>query len=244
MAKKITLKQLVCINCNKPMTHPRAKELFEPINKLYKKFEDAIMAKLKVDKKLNDPQIKNKNGQFYNDPIGFGNKIYSFYICHECGDPFYGGLNECIVGLNEDDFDPKERLCVGCDKPDKVCKKHGKMFIKRKCRFCCSPGTFLCGGTTSYCEECHKFGANSFYQFWTKGGKFKDFKKTDHLLPLKNGKPHPWKCGDQDDPCPLGKNFKHPPHGEEFVIGCALCHTEYVNRVTAQWFKVVDLKSI
>ena len=35
------------------------------------------------------------------------------------------------------------------------CKTHKHMAMQRKCRFCCSPASHTCWGTTSFCEPCH-----------------------------------------------------------------------------------------
>lgn len=94
---------------------------------------------------------------------------------------------------------------VGLEGAD--CPTHGRDFIEFKCKFCCSISAWFCWGTTHFCDDCH-----------TKQNK------GDYL----NRKPKSElpKCPGRGR-CPL--KIEHPPNGEEFAMGCAVCRNLSLN---------------
>jgi E3 ubiquitin-protein ligase MYCBP2 len=105
------------------------------------------------------------------------------------------------------------------------CLRHGRQYLEFKCRYCCSIAVWFCFGTTHFCETCHN-----------NNGVLTPL-KPDELVPCpclstpsssltssasssekKKGMPEALSAGSA---CPLG--VAHPPHGEEFALGCALC---------------------
>ena len=213
--EKITLQQLSCLLCKNEMKHERAKEIFKPINELSKKIKKIALDQLEIDKRTNDDEVENKDGEFYNKPDEYAMKLYSIYICYDCNKPYFGGENECNVDDQEEEnkIDPSERLCLKCAKPQTfatTCDKHGAEYIQWKCQFCCSMATYYCWGTTHFCESCHR-------KAWTLRRK----EKKDLIqCPCKSSSKtnFPEKV---EGPCPLEQ--KHPPHGEEYCLGCAMC---------------------
>eukprot|EP01083_Nonionella_stella_P181847 652682_1 len=149
--RRITLKQLSCLMCKRQMIHKSAAQLFAPIDELYEKVKRLVLNRLELDDKMNDDEAME-------DPLAYAIKLYSCFICFECKNPYYGGLNDCGGGFLEDKIDPKERLCSACGVPQNYetqCNEHGDEYIQWKCRFCCGLATFFCFGTTHFCESCH-----------------------------------------------------------------------------------------
>jgi len=207
-----------CPLCRKTMRHKALEELNKPFDLLYEKVAKKSMMRLKYEKLQNHPDIINENGPFYKDPTGFAMKKYAYYSCYKCGDPYYGGEAACLAAGGDSNFDPSELMCPSCS-PLLVedCPKHGKDYIEFKCRYCCSIAVWFCFGTTHFCEACHN-----------NNGKLTKTKKENLVqCPCKPKNRHglPEKLPDDKDgnpaKCPLVIN--HPPHGEEFCLGCGLC---------------------
>jgi len=214
---RITFKFRNCPLCRKTMRHDALKEVNEPIDELYEKVETKSLMRLKYEKLENHPDIINENGPFHKDPAGFAMKKYAYYQCYKCGDPYYGGEAQCLAAGNDSNFDASELMCPSCS-PLLVedCPKHGKDYIEFKCRYCCQIAVWFCFGTTHFCEACHN---NNGQLTKCKKEKLvqcpckpKSRTGLPEKLPDIDGKPQK---------CPLGIN--HPPHGEEFCLGCGLC---------------------
>ena len=85
-----------------------------------------------------------------------------------------------------------------------VCQHHGAEFVEYKCRYCCSLAVFFCFGTTHFCSRCHD-----------DAGRLRN---TTRLAKCPAG---PTSISLDSGQCPL--KIDHPPTGEEFVLGCAIC---------------------
>ena len=173
----------------------------------------------------------------------------NYYQCSRCKSPYFGGKRDCFFDFNQinnqnnnnnnnninnnennfiNPFNNNENnnlnnnlnnnnnnneggkeiyICNGCT----GCKihKNDQDAIKYKCRFCCNAATWYCFGHTHFCEDCH----NRPWEI--VGGENNQFIKIE--LPKCEG---PQKC-------PIGGN--HPPNGQEFALGCALCDAENSN---------------
>jgi len=129
-----------------------------------------------------------------------GLRILSFYECHKCNSIYFGGLRVC--GESHCNAKPDEFICGSCRNN---CKIHGEEHMIYKCRFCCATASYFCFGHTHFCENCHARawellqGSNPEYMIAS--------------VAQCNGK----------ESCPL--KIDHPPNGEEFAMGCALCKT-------------------
>ena len=211
-----------CPLCKKVMRHSGLKELNDPLDKLHEAVKAKGLMRLKYEKLDQHTDIVNPMGRFYNDPAGFALNKYAYYMCYKCSNPYYGGEAACAAAVGAKNFDPSELLCPSCS-PIRVedCPKHGKDFIEFKCRYCCTIAVWFCFGTTHFCEPCHN-----------NNGRLTSAKKED-LVPCpckpKSGDRYamPEKLPDIDgkpQECPLG--LKHPPHGEEYCLGCGLCRNK------------------
>jgi len=130
-----------------------------------------------------------------------GLRVLNFYQCFSCQSIYYGGLRVCgEAGVN---IPPEELLCSSCRNH---CEIHGDDHMIYKCRFCCTVASYFCFGHTHFCESCH---ANAFELLQ---GSNQGYLK--HEVAQCSG----------SDLCPL--KIDHPPNGEEFAIGCAMCKQE------------------
>eukprot|EP01083_Nonionella_stella_P310494 1103256_1 len=220
--RKVTLKQLSCLICRQRMRNKQIATLFEPINALYDKVREIALARLRYDRRDTDDAIVI-DGEH---PADYAIKLYAVFVCFSCKNPYFGGMNNCQMDFAEDDDDDndfaEERLCNRClpqTMNQKECGVHGDQYIQWKCRYCCSGATFFCWGTHHFCQICH----------W-KAYTLKN--KPIHQLVQCPCKPNintklPQPCSDGEE-CPLAAaanliGIKHPPSGEEYCLGCALC---------------------
>ena len=122
---------------------------------------------------------------------------WNFYECHTCKSIYFGGTRVCGEGGK---VSPEDLVCGGCRGH---CETHKDAHMVYKCRFCCTPASYFCFGHTHFCEECH---ANAWKLL-----------QGSHQGYLKQEVPP---CPGVEQ-CPL--KIAHPPNGEEFALGCALC---------------------
>merc|ERR1712130_954222 len=134
---RITFSFKACPTCNKPMQHPFLKDLLAPMNEIERIVHLKCHERLKYEGREKDPQIVNKSGSFYKDPLGFALKNYLFYMCYQCKKPYFAGGYQCQEA--DQAYDPKEMICPGCQ-PSSVedCSVHGTDWLAFKCRYCCS----------------------------------------------------------------------------------------------------------
>ncbi|XP_061164967.1 E3 ubiquitin-protein ligase MYCBP2-like [Saccostrea echinata] len=177
-----------------------------PLVHLYEKIKTKALTRLQHDGLFQSKDITQPSGGYYKDPAGFAMDKYAYYMCSKCQEPYFGGEGRCQDEVEE--ADPKELICPLCSDTtkNKVCSRHGSDYLQYKCRYCCSLATYYCFGTTHFCDPCHS------------NHTMVHGKPTSSLPKCPAGP-----CGKQliGCSCPLG--IEHPPTGEEFVIGCALC---------------------
>lgn len=171
---------------------------------------------------LSDARVTTDvNGEYFGRPQEFANHRCSFYLCHGCDKPYFGGLIDCEQEINAAEQAERRKedlLCQDClikelGVGEQNCEEHGTSFIDWKCMFCCSVAVFKCFGIAYMCNECHDIMNMS--------------------LPRRC--PRTIDCHGVD--CPLG--IPHPPaatnldfkQGGAFPLGCSLCRTadKYTN---------------
>ncbi|XP_062580608.1 E3 ubiquitin-protein ligase MYCBP2-like [Saccostrea cucullata] len=203
---RITFGFMLCPLCKNSLSHPDLYEIMSPLMHLYDKIKTKALTRLQHDGLFQDKDITQPSGKYYKDPAGFAMDKYAYYMCSKCQEPYFGGEGRCQDEVEESD--PKELICPLCSDTtkNKVCSRHGSDYLQYKCRYCCSLATYHCFGTTHFCDPCHS-------NHTVVHGK-----PTANLPKCPSGP-----CGKQlpGSSCPLG--IAHPPTGEEFVIGCALC---------------------
>jgi len=92
--------------------------------------------------------------------------------------------------------------------------------IMNQCRFCCNIANWFCWGNTHFCDSCHH------QQVRPLGGVFDGrifspwcaLQMIGNNIARKKVKDLPRCPGDM---CPL--KIRHPPNGQEYSLGCALC---------------------
>ncbi len=210
---RITFGFLNCPQCQQLMQHPLLDSLpaYQTAMKLKANLEENALKRLKFENLEKAPEIIKPGAQFHLNPLGYAMHRFAYYPCFKCKQPYFGGMRACgapaAVGA-DGSFDPKELVCGSCRPPAtgvNACSKHGKDFVQRKCRFCCSPAVWFCWGSTSFCEPCH-----SKHNRTGLAGKPQSFFK---------------QCAGPAT-CPL--RMRHPPNGgkEEFSMGCGICGAE------------------
>ena len=147
-------------------------------------------------------------GAYHGRRLDLAMKSCTFYKCHDCQKPYFGGLIDCAQQMDlesrqkAEDLKCQECLAKELGAGSTECAKHGKIQIDWKCMYCCSVALFCCFGTHYMCDPCH-----SRYNWG--------------IMPLKD-------CHGVD--CPLG--IAHPrPHndprkGGVFPLGCGICRSE------------------
>eukprot|EP00457_Paulinella_chromatophora_P005292 gb/GEZN01005308.1/.p1 GENE.gb/GEZN01005308.1/~~gb/GEZN01005308.1/.p1 ORF type:complete len:377 (-),score=62.74 gb/GEZN01005308.1/:691-1701(-) len=163
---------------------------------------------------------------------------FAFYQCYKCQMPYYGGAVVCAAAAagREAEVDPKELVCSACSPIQAAsCPEHGPDHVEFKCRFCCSVATWFCFGTTHFCTVCHynsleltSLPLNELAACpcvpsgWSLPVALpKVHRNKDQKINKQQQQQDDAGSLEQKDWCPLG--VQHPPSGQEFAMGCALC---------------------
>eukprot|EP00002_Diphylleia_rotans_P039326 TRINITY_DN9099_c0_g1_i2.p1 TRINITY_DN9099_c0_g1~~TRINITY_DN9099_c0_g1_i2.p1 ORF type:complete len:433 (+),score=56.03 TRINITY_DN9099_c0_g1_i2:220-1518(+) len=195
---------LNCPLCNQRMRHPSLEEHMKEFFLLEEDVKQKAHTRLIYEGLGSASQITTIGSRFYNDPIGFAVDRFSYYQCYVCQRAYFGGQRLCEQNEDEEKlFDPSELVCGSCSSNDtnQSCKEHGSDFIEYKCCYCCNIATWYCWGRTHFCHECHEKQQRGDYLT----------KKPRGSLP---------KC---PGPSQCKLRIRHPPNGEEFSLGCAIC---------------------
>eukprot|EP01083_Nonionella_stella_P077621 212045_1 len=195
--------------CNKEIAHPSLIEHLEPIFAVWQEILEKVQERVRIEALEEEDRVNDPESRFFNDPVSYGLSIYAFYECFHCHKPFFGGRRDCEANL-EEDVKPEDLVCRKCsDVPQGQCDlaEHAE-YILWKCRFCCEPAIWFCGGATHFCDYCHSHDAGG--RMAGTAGNQKERAKC----------PPPGK-----EECPSGGN--HAPNGIdidcEFAIGCGMC---------------------
>jgi E3 ubiquitin-protein ligase MYCBP2 len=213
---RITFSFCECPACRKWASvpnHPEITKEMKLITTLYEEIKKKALERIKFegldkDKRLHDPADK-----FYNKPEEYAMTRLCYYMCFKCKKPYFGGLKNCEnVNEGAKEFKEEDLVCGACIPTSSAggimdCAKHGKEFIEFKCRFCCSVAQWFCWGSTHFCEPCHARQCKGEYV-----SKIPKDKLPKCLGPGK---------------CPL--LIKHPPNGDEYSLGCAVCRNMQAN---------------
>ena len=218
---KITFNHCVCPCCKKFMDCPNTDTLQSMIVENTNLYDDIVkksLERIKFENLEKDPALIEPNSPFFGKKIDFALKKLSYYMCYECGKPYFAGLRDCRGGPDEDNNNPnkeynkKDLICgahvnVAGVAGKTNCPKHGKDFIEYKCKFCCQIASWFCWGTTHFCEDCHTKQCKGDYVS----------KYPREKLPKCPGET---KCG---------LKVNHPANGEEYALGCSVCRNSADN---------------
>lgn len=204
---------LNCPLCSERISHVSLETIMKPLLKFEKDIVSAALQRLQFEGMASDPVLSDPSSIYYNNPEKYAVSVFAFYQCYKCKKPYFGGRHECA---GNEHFQPSELICGNCiesDNNNSSCSIHGKDYIQYKCKFwyfqlflffsifSCNIGTFFCWGTTHFCLSCHRKQVRHEYVTIIPRSQ----------LPVCPGPSR----------CPL--KIVHPPNGEEFAIGCALC---------------------
>lgn len=214
---RITFGFLNCPLCKEEISHPSPllASVLDPMLALKRMISQKAVDRLAFEGLLNDEELKKVGGKYFGKPKEYALDRFAYYTCFKCKQPYFGGRRQCEEAAQEaearlnpqgggQDLNSEANLvCGGCasGSDSTNCATHGKDYIDWKCKFCCSIASWYCWGTTHFCTDCHKK---------QEQGDYVTRKPVDQLPKC----PGPGKC-------PLG--VKHPPSGQEFSLGCAIC---------------------
>ena len=66
--------------------------------KLRKLLREKAIMRLKYENKDKAPELSLPGHRFYNDPEGFAEDLFAYYLCFKCKKPYYGGERACGGG--------------------------------------------------------------------------------------------------------------------------------------------------
>jgi len=194
-----------CPLCQEPIVHNIFASELARINALRAEVMVKALDRLKIEGLQEDPQITTEGSKYFNKPDDYAVHIFSFYECHLCKHPYFGGRRQCEVEAENVDMskhNPAELICPGCSTINAECSIHGREYIDFKCRFCCSLATYFCGGKAHFCTPCHD-----------KAGQLVEFTNWTTIAKCAS-------CNSKEE-CPLGA--LHAENGQEFALGCSMC---------------------
>ena len=176
-------------------------QLIQEVNSFIEHMKNLIINQIQKDSLSLD--ISSDSDYFLDHAL----RTLNFYECNLCNNIYFGGIRDCGEMDDHENHFKHEMICSSCKN---YCSLHGSDHMIYKCRFCCTIASYFCFGHSHFCETCHP---NAFHLLH---GKNQDR--------LKNTVPQ---CAGKDS-CPL--QLDHPPNGEEFAIGCAICKEQNVNK--------------
>ena len=113
------------------LSKPIAREL-GPLISLKKKVEKEALLNAERQGILNDERLTTPSDVYYGKPQEFANSRCSFYQCHSCKKPYFGGLIDCEQE-NAQQLDTKKEdlICQACILKEMgagqtTCEKHGR----------------------------------------------------------------------------------------------------------------------
>jgi len=193
---RITFGFLECALCKQRMNHVELKTELAPILKMDKEIREKAVERLKMLKLEGIPELTKKDSKWFNNAEGYAMHRFSYFPCFKCKKPYFGGEKVCEAN-NDDKFDPAELVCGGCS--DFAAQEDCKKHGKEFIEYKCR---FCCNVSVWFC-----FGTTHFCDdCHKKAGTIVNVPKKD--LP---------KCA-----CTI----KHPPNGEEFLLGCSMCRLQ------------------
>lgn len=181
---------------------------------------------------LDERVTTNVDDFYYGKPQEYANHRCSFYLCHGCKKPYFGGLIDCeqeMAAAEQRETKKEDLLCQECLLKElglgvRKCKEHGIDSIDWKCMYCCSIALYCCWGTNYFCRPCHDI----LNRVYPKSPPAKDCNGVN--CPL--GIPHP----------PAATTLDHK-QGGAFPLGCSICRTEKYDELKKSSVKQVTLSS-
>ena len=236
---------------SRQLPHPSLGAARAEVARLREQLGKKCLMRLRYDNLERCAELTLPSSAFFGKPQAYAMKRYTYFMCFECKEPYYGG--EAVCGAAAGEFKPEELICGQCQPlmgGATECEKHGRDYLEYKCRFCCSVRHYLCCSRTipallaCVCAAAPGRHVPVLYltclllcfsvapaqvAVWFCFG-------TTHFCDKCHSQPgRMCDCAHDDLPkcpagplmaqlegdCPLG--CKHPPSGEEFCLGCSIC---------------------
>ena len=180
--KRISFHYLCCPVCGVEMQAKALEEVLRPHLAFKGYITTMILSRIEAEGLKKCDALTSPTSEYFKNPVAYGMRYLSFYNCHKCACPYFGGFNWCDAvvlppdgalarneeeGANdEEDADnahaapsikDSEYCCNDCTvgREKSNCVVHGRHFIQYKCRYCCSVARWFCWGTTRFCNACH-----------------------------------------------------------------------------------------
>jgi hypothetical protein len=189
--------------------HPDLEEMTRRTDGLRERVDEMLVQQLEVD--AGNEWRGAKTEEEKSHLLDAARRSYAFYLCGACEEPYFGGTVECADEEEGERLQPEDRLCGICSpKSTLVCNRaeHGAFHVW-KCRYCCSPSSFVCYGNVHFCDRCHDRNSDRYRM--RRGGR--QFLETIPCPGESCNYPKPEGCDKHKD-------------GEEQVYYCAACMTD------------------
>lgn len=150
-AKRLLFSGCRCAKCAAFCDHPVLADVAGAHLNLSIKVDGLITEQIKVD----GVQLRGK------EALEYGRRTYAFYLCTLCEEPYFGGTIECADADNRD-LPSNDRLCPACSpRSTSTCGDAShRAFYVWKCRYCCERASYVCYGSTHFCNSCHQRNSN------------------------------------------------------------------------------------
>jgi len=89
------------------------------------------LKQLQDDGKMNDAAVTNETGEFYNKPAMYAMKLYAFFLCFQCKEPFFFGANECGDEAQQH-LNAATRVCLVCEEKRQEAKRREEEAKRRE----------------------------------------------------------------------------------------------------------------
>jgi E3 ubiquitin-protein ligase MYCBP2 len=157
---RLTFAFLRCPLCAVPISSVHTDTLVEKHVRMQRLICDRIWEQIDVDQLDTDARVTEPSSIYHNDVLRFAIDTYNYFECNRCKKPYFGGRRECDAGVDNAagaNARPEDYICQPCLSSASVssCSEptHQDSLVW-KCRYCCSPAVWFCGGTTHYCDPC------------------------------------------------------------------------------------------
>ena len=143
---RINFGYTACPLCRAAMEHPSLGAARAEVARLREQLGKKCLMRLRYDNLERCAELTLPSSAFFGKPQAYAMKRYTYFMCFECKEPYYGG--EAVCGAAAGEFKPEELICGQCQPlmgGATECEKHGRDYLEYKCRFCCSVRRYAAG---------------------------------------------------------------------------------------------------
>uniref|UniRef100_A0A7S3LSJ4 RING-type domain-containing protein n=1 Tax=Palpitomonas bilix TaxID=652834 RepID=A0A7S3LSJ4_9EUKA len=193
----ISFTHLNCSLCRARLRHPSLVDEMKEDIELEEKVISMAVMRLEYEGRDKDGDMTTEGSEYFQKPKEYAMHLYMYYRCCKCRKPYFGGIRACEEAAEgQRELDESELICGACSSPDGARCQAKPPHDEQWLEWKCR---YCCSIATFFC-----FGTT---HFCTACHDKLDYKNAP---PCKGGAE-----------CPL--KVDHPPHGEEFCLGCGQC---------------------